>query len=345
MLKTVGVTEVRFLQSRRAARIAYVVQGSGPPLIALPPWATHLTREMRLSGHDSFHQRLAERHRVVRYDRWGTGLSDRARSDFSLEADLEVLTDVVEHLKLRRFVLVGPSQAGLLAAVFARRHPERVSHLVLYGTRISALTDEATWPALRALILANWPVAARSIAAVATRGSDPGDVEAFADLFVMAVTPEMAVALQDAAIAHDLRDVVGDIQVPTLVLHRRNDPLVAPEAAIALAGWIPGARLELLEGEAHVHSAGDAGHLAERICAFTAGAQRAPAAQLTDREAEIVERVAQGQTNAEIAAQLVLSVRTVERHLLNAYTKLGVRGRTEAISQWLQQRADATSDT
>ena len=51
-------------------------------------------------------------------------------------------------------------------------------------------------------------------------------------------------------------------------------------------------------------------------------------------EAEIVERVAQGQTNAEIAAQLVLSVRTVERHLLNAYTKLGVRGRTEAISQW-----------
>ena len=319
MLKTVGVTEVRFLQSRRAARIAYVVQGSGPPLIALPPWATHLTGEMRLSGHDSFHQRLAERHRVVRYDRWGTGLSDRARSDFSLEADLEVLTDVVEHLKLRRFVLVGPSQAGLLAAVFARRHPERVSHLVLYGTRISALTDEATWPALRALILANWPVAARSIAAVATRGSDPGDVEAFADLFVMAVTPEMAVALQDAAIA--------------------------PEAAIALAGWIPGARLELLEGEAHVHSAGDAGHLAERICAFTAGAQRAPAAQLTDREAEIVERVAQGQTNAEIAAQLVLSVRTVERHLLNAYTKLGVRGRTEAISQWLQQRADATSDT
>ena len=119
----------------------------------------------------------------------------------------------------------------------------------------------------------------------------------------------------------------------------------APEAAIALAGWIPGARLELLDGEAHVHSAGDAGHLAERICAFTAGAQRAPAAQLTDREAEIVERVAQGQTNAEIAAQLVLSVRTVERHLLNAYTKLGVRGRTEAISQWLQQRADATSDT
>src|SRR5438874_48038 len=176
---------------------------------------------MRLSGHDSFHRLLAERHRVVRYDRWGTGLSDRDRDDFSLEADLEVMADVVQHLQLRRFVLVGPSQAGLLAAMYARRNPRQVSHLVLYGTRISALTQRDTWRALRELILTNWPVAVRSIAAIATRGSDATDVDAFANLFMMAATPEMTVALQDAAMDSDMWDLVGELRVPTLVLHRR----------------------------------------------------------------------------------------------------------------------------
>lgn len=322
------------MRTHRGARIAYAVQGTGPALVALPPWATHLTGEMALSGHGSFHQVLADHHRVVRYDRWGTGLSDRDRTDFSLEADVEVLSDVVAHLKLRRFVLVGPSQAGLLAASYAHRHPERVSHLVLYGTRASALTDRETWPALRSLILANWPVAARSIAAVATRGADPGDLDVFADLFMMAATPEMTVALQDATLHYELCDFVGDIRVPTLVLHRRKDPLVPPDEAIALTARIPGARLELLDGEAHVHCSGDAGALAERICLFTAGGRRTPSAQLSPRETEVLNLVATGQSNAEVAQRLVLSVRTVERHLLNAYAKLAVRGRSEAIAYW-----------
>lgn len=326
------------MRTRRGARIAYAVEGTGPPLVALPPWATHLTGEMALSGHGSFHGVLVEQHRVVRYDRWGTGLSDRERTDFSLDADLEVLTAVVEHLRLRRFVLVGPSQAGLLAALYAHRHPERVSHLVLYGTRASALTDRGTWPALRSLILANWPVAARSIAAVATRGADPGDVDAFAELFMMAASPEMTVALQDATLQYDLCDFVGDIRVPTLVLHRRKDPLVPPDEAIALTARIPGARLELLDGEAHLHCTGDAGGLAARICSFTAGGRRTPSAHLSPRETEVLDLVATGMSNAEVAERLVLSVRTVERHLLNAYTKLGVRGRSEAIAQWQRQQ-------
>ncbi|HEX6348442.1 MAG TPA: alpha/beta fold hydrolase [Candidatus Dormibacteraeota bacterium] len=342
-VETYRMEGVRFLRSRRGARIAYTVTGTGPPLIALPPWATHLTGEMALSGHYSFHRILAEHHEVIRYDRWGTGMSDRNRTDFSIEADMEVLSDIVEHMKLRRFVLVGPSQAGLLAAMYAHRQPRQVSHLVLYGTRASALTSPDTWPAMRSLILANWPVAARSIAAVATRGSDPADVEAFAELFMMAATPEMTIALQEGAMGIDVRRFVGEISVPTLVLHRRNDALVPADDAVALAARIPGARLELLEGEAHVHSAGDSGALAERICQFTSGGRHTPAAQLSGREREVIELVAVGHSNAEIANRLFLSVRTVERHLLNAYTKLGVHGRSEAISRWIRPRGESTS--
>lgn len=338
--------DVRFFQSRRGARIAYAVEGQGAPLVTIPPWATHLTGEAGLSGFDAFHGVLAAHHTVVRYDRWGTGLSDRARTDFSLAADLEVLDDLVDHLRLRRFALLGPSHAGLLAAVYAHRERRRLSHLVLYGTRASALTRGETWVAMRSLILADWPVAARSIAAVVTRGSDPDDVDRFAELFMMAATPETIVALQDGVLEHDVTELLGEVGVPTLVLHRRNDALVSCDEAIALAARIPGARLELLEGDAHVHSVGDAGALAERICAFTAGSGRVPAAHLSAREIEVLDLVASGHTNAEVAAQLVVSVRTVERHLLNAYTKLGVHGRTEAVSRWLRRPgSDAPAST
>lgn len=330
--------EIRFFRSRRGARIAYAIDGTGVPLVTIPPWATHLTGEAALSGYPAFHGVLATRHTVVRFDRWGTGLSDRDRTDFAIDADFEVLADLVAHLRLRRFVLLGPSHAGALAVLYAHREPHRVSHLVLYGSRASALSSGETWAALRSLILANWPVAARSIAAVVARGTDRDDVERFAELFMMAASPEMLVSLQDGALHEDVTSLLGEIRVPTLVLHRRNDALVSFDRAIELAALIPGARLELLDGEAHIHSLGDSSALAERICAFTAGStRRVPAAGLSSREAEVLDLVAGGHTNAEVAEQLVLSVRTVERHLLNAYTKLGVRGRTEAVSCWLRR--------
>lgn len=339
------VIDVRFFVSQRGARIAYATEGNGPALVTIPPWATHLTGEAELPGYDAFHGVLATRHTVVRYDRWGTGLSDRDRTDFSADADLKVLAELVDHLQLRRFALLGPSHAGPLAAVYAHREPRRVSHLVLYGSRASALSTGETWSALRSLILANWPVAARSIAAVAARGSDPDDVERFAELFMMAASPATLVALQDAALNEDVTPLLSKIRVPTLVLHRRNDALVSSDEAVKLAGRIPGARLELVEGEAHIHSLGDSRSLAERICAFTAGSDRSGAAQLSSREAEVLELVAGGQTNVEVAERLVLSVRTVERHLLNAYIKLGARGRTDAVRLWIGGRDKSSSPT
>jgi DNA-binding CsgD family transcriptional regulator len=114
---------------------------------------------------------------------------------------------------------------------------------------------------------------------------------------------------------------------------------VSPEAARHLAIAIPGSRLELVEGDAHLYTVGDVTALAERIVAFTAGADRGGSAQLSAREAEVLQLVAEGCTNAEAAERLVLSVRTVERHLLNAYAKLGVRGRAEAIARWLSHSA------
>ncbi|MEJ7771942.1 MAG: alpha/beta fold hydrolase [Geodermatophilaceae bacterium] len=328
------VGEVRFARAGSGARIAYTVRGNGPPLVIVPPWTTHLVAQAGLSGHARFHAALEAQHTVVLYDRWGTGLSDRRRTDFSLAGDVQILEDLVDHLRLRRFAMLGPSHGGPVAAAFTCHFPRRVSHLSLYGARSSGLTGGPTWTALRELMLVNWPVATRSIAAVATKGGDLGDVDAFAALLQAAATPEMTVALQDAALQGPVYADLGRLAQPTLVLHRRGDSLVSAEAASRIAGSIPGARLEVLAGEAHVHTVGDVDTLVDRILAFTAGSGTHPSAQLSDREAEVLGLVVEGYRNAEVAECLVLSVRTVERHLLNAYVKLGVRGRTEAAARW-----------
>ncbi|WP_219419622.1 alpha/beta fold hydrolase [Pseudonocardia nigra] len=326
---------VRFVQSAVGARIAYTTLGHGPPLVVVPPWMTHLDALTGLSGYRRFHEVLGRKHTVVLYDRWGTGLSDRDRTDFSLDGEVQVLIDLVDHLRYRRFAVLGPSHGGPVAVAVAHRAPRRVSHLILYGTGARTLIDAKAWPPLRDLVLASWPAATRAIAALATPGCESGDVEAFAALMRASATPEMTVALQDAAMRYDLTEVLGAIRTPTLVLNRWGDPFVSPEAARRLAGLIPGAALELVDGDAHVHLVGDVGTLADRITAFTAGTSRRPSAQLSAREVEVLQLVAEGCTNAEVAHRLVLSVRTVERHLLNSYTKLGVRGRTEAVSHWL----------
>jgi pimeloyl-ACP methyl ester carboxylesterase/DNA-binding CsgD family transcriptional regulator len=325
---------VRFVQSSVGARIAYTTLGSGPPLIVIPPWISHLEAVTAMSGFGRFYDVLSHHHTVVRYDRWGTGLSDRDRTDFTLAAEIQVVLDLADHLKLRRFALMGPSHGGPVAVAVAHRAARRVSHLILYGTGARALIDTETWRPLRELILANWPAATRAIGALATPG-DPKDAETFAGVMQAAATPEMTVALQDAALDYDVSEIVGEISVPTLVVNRWGDPFISPEDARRLAGSIPGARLELVEGDAHLYTVGDVVALAHHITAFAGGLERGGSAQLSPREAEVLRLVAEGCTNAEVAERLVLSVRTVERHLLNAYRKLGVRGRAEAVAHLL----------
>lgn len=327
---------IRFLDSSVGARIAYTTTGSGPPLVLVTPWVSHLELSQELSGARPFVEHLARHHTVVRYDRWGTGLSDRNRSDFSVDADVTVLLDVAAHLGLRRFALFGPSHGGPTAVAGVLTAPRQVSHLILYATRATALVDNETWGAMRDLMHADWEMSRRAMAAVALAGASADDIEAFAQMSLAAADRDTAIRLQDAAMAHDFTEQLERLRVPTLVVQRRDDPFVSVDDARCLAGRIPGATLELLDGAAHVHVVGNSTDLAERITAFTAGSSRRPRAQLTEREAEVLDLIAAGHTNAEAAERLSLSVRTVERHLLNAYRKLGARGRTDATAHWLR---------
>lgn len=337
----VKVVEIRFLRTSTGAQIAFSVLGAGPPLILVPPWTSHLEALWEIDGHRHFCHTLAAQHTVVMYDRWGCGLSDRGREDLSHDADVEVLADVVAHLRLRRVALYGPSTGGQVAVSYADRQPKVVSHLVLFGMSVVSLAGSPTWMALRNLMLADWGVAAQAIAAVLLAGADRDEQARFARLMQAGTTAEMAVGLLAAAEGRDLGPLLDRVRVPTLVASRRGDPLAPPEASRQLAARIPRSELVLLDGDAHVHYLGDVDAFAAVVLAFLRRGRRAadpasppvgPAGTLTQRECEILDLVAAGLSNAAIAERLVLSVRTVERHTFNIYTKLGVRGRAEAVA-------------
>jgi len=161
-------------------------------------------------------------------------------------ADVQILVDVVDHLRLRRVALLGQSHGAPMAATYAADHPRAVSHLVLDGmTRFRGEVD-ARWTALRALLLADWQVGSLAMASVMLAGASSEEIAAFARLWRCCVSAEMAVALNDVAILHDLSDVFARLRVPTLVVSRRDDPLLAPEESRRVAMQISGAELVIL---------------------------------------------------------------------------------------------------
>ncbi len=106
----------RFFTTTGGARIAYATLGAGPPFVYLPPFLSHIELMWEAPAYRAFNEALAADFTLVRYDRFGCGLSDRDRDDFSIAVDVDVLAEMVDHLRLRRFALLGFS-AGALVAV------------------------------------------------------------------------------------------------------------------------------------------------------------------------------------------------------------------------------------
>jgi len=335
--------QVRFFRSSSGAQIAYAVMGSGPPLVMVPPWSSHLEAFWELEGYRQLSLGLAAEHTVVMYDRWGTGLSDRSRLDLSITADVEVLVDLLAFLKLRRVALFGTSHGAPVALEYAAANPRVVSRLVLYSTETGTGPEDPRWSAFRDLMLADWEMGSFALGSVLLAGANDEEVAAFARLWRRCTSAEMAVGLQDAAIRHNTADALARCDVPTLVISRRGDRLITPEVSRRLAAALSRSELVILEGDAHLPHEGDVEALAGAVMAYLRAGRRqsgpqdgqsvsgGAAATLTEREEEILQLVAAGLTNKAISERLFVSVRTVERHTLNIYAKLGVRGRAEGV--------------
>jgi pimeloyl-ACP methyl ester carboxylesterase len=338
--------DIRFCRTTDGARIAYATIGSGPPLVWPPGWISHLELEWEEPEYRAFFGALARHHRVVLYDRWGCGLSDRDRADFSLESDLRPLTAVIDALGTERVALMGGSGAGPIAIAYAVLNPERLTHLALYGTwRRRDPSEREFREAVTALVRAHWGFGPQTLADIFMPGAGPARQAQFVRMQREGATAEMAARLRDVSSELDVSEFVPRVTTPTLILHRRGDQIVPFERGRELAALIPGARFVPLEGESHNWTHGDTGALLRPLLAFlgdpapdasaappAAASSALDAAGLSAREVEVLRLLTAGKSNPEIADELVISVHTVIRHANHIFAKLGVQNRVEAAT-------------
>lgn len=339
---------ISFVRTRDRVRLACAESGRGPPLLRAGTWLTHLDFDWNSPVWGHWWRFLSSRHRLIRYDERGCGLSDRDPASHTFDDWVGDLEAVADGLGLERFPLLGMSQGAAVAIAYAVRHPERVSRLLLYGGmaagwRYGERALEERWRSIRDLVRVGW-------------GDDNAAFRAmFGHLFVPEARPEhiswyadLAQRSAGTAITAAIIDVFGsmsvsaqlhDVTVPTLVIHAERDAVVPFAAGRAMAEGIPGARFASLDTCNHLLlEAEPAWH---RFCAlfddFVGTEPSAPAgprsdfSSLTARERDVLARLAQGLSNGQIAESLYISEKTVRNHVSNILDKLGVDSRARAI--------------
>ncbi len=260
---TTARQEVRFCSTPDGVRLAYAAAGAGPPLLKAANWLTHLRADWESIVWGHWLRELSARFRLVHYDERGSGLSDWDVEDQSLEAWVQDLEAVADASGQERFALLGISQGGGVAVTYAARHPERVSHLVLYGafaagrnarTKTAAERREAEM--MLDLVESGWgqetSLFRQLFAAQFMPEGTTEQWEAFDRHQVLTASPAMARRLMQVAADIDVRDVAPQVRTPTLVLHARDDRRIPFDQGELLAALIPGARLVPLESSNHL---------------------------------------------------------------------------------------------
>lgn len=337
---------VRFCQSFDGARIAYAVAGDGPPVVMLPNWLTHLEYQWRSVAWQPWLEALSRRYRLIRYDPRGCGLSDRDVRDLSFDTWVRDLDAVVEAAGLDRFCLIGICQGGPVAIEFAGRQPDRVDKLVLYGTyargknrRSTVHLEPQKAKVMLEMMELGWGQEDHSfLRAFATQFQPEGSMEhlrSWCELQRAAASPANAVKLTQVMFDIDVQASAARVKCPTLVAHAERDAAVPVEEGRLLAQIIPGAQFLQLNSANHFMLAGEAAWeaLIGALHAFlpSPSAEAGPFAELTERERQLLDLVARGLDNHQIAAHLGISEKTVRNHVSSIFTKLGVESRAQAI--------------
>lgn len=325
------------LADRNGKLIAYSVIGKGRPLVCDTGFVSHLEKQWEYPPYRRFFETLARSHQVIRFDLPGIGLGDSTGNVVEFDQDVSVLEDLIDGLGLGSVDLFGASQAAAVMVAYAARHSDRVGKLILYGgyANGAALSPPELQASLLQLIGAHWGLASSTLADVFIAGGDDDDRRVFATTTRAAASPEAAQRRMEECFRTDVRDLLGKVKAPTLVLHRRDDRNVRSALGRALAEGIPGAKFVELEGRSHVWYVGDMESVLNPILAFLGDRHRVRGAgqKLSRREREVAALIAEGSSNADIASRLGVAERTAEAHVEHIRDKLGFTSRTQ-IAAW-----------
>jgi pimeloyl-ACP methyl ester carboxylesterase/DNA-binding CsgD family transcriptional regulator len=322
-------------------RVAFGSIGAGRPLVYVMGWLTHLERSWELAPERDFYESLAPGRRLVRYDRAGFGLSDPTNRAPSLEFELEQLGAVVAALGPQPFDLVGTSMGALVAAAWAASRPDTVRRLVLYGGWANGpdLSPPTVQDHLLGLIDSHWGLGTDVLTEIFAPDADRSMRAAFARYQRAASSAATARDLLALSYRLDIRGLLDDVRVPTLVVHREHDRAAPVAQAHVLADGIAGSQLVVLPGRSHLPFVGNAHELIRVIRQFLGLPTPRPAADLTSRQLEVARLVSQGCSNRDLAERLGINERSAEGHVERIRLRLGFRSRAQ-IAAWYVARDD-----
>jgi len=343
---TPGSQQIRFCTAPDGVRLAYATVGKGPPLVRAAHWMTHLEFDWESPVWRPWLTELSRHNTLVRYDPRGCGLSDRDVGDMAFDAWVADLETVVAAAGLARFALLGASQSVSVAIAYAAKHPQRVSRLILYGgfargrlRRGSPVQAEEAEVQLK-LIQLGWgrddPAFRQFFTTQFLPDGTPEQLASFNEIQRLSTSAENAARILQVSSGIDVADLAPKVSAPTLVLHAREDKRAPFDEGRLIASLIPGARFVPLESRNHVLLESDSAwprFLAETRAFLGAEPGTAAAAfpELTAREKEVLELVARGLANDEIAARLGIRPKTVRNQVSALFDKLGVSSRAQAI--------------
>jgi pimeloyl-ACP methyl ester carboxylesterase len=317
-------------------------------VIKAATWLSHLEQDWESPVWSHLLREMSQRSTFVRYDERGCGLSDWTVADLSFESWVRDLETVVQAVGAERFALLGISQGAAVAIAFAVRHPERVSHLILHGGYARGRFVRSDTPAQREeaemmckLAELGWGKQDASFRQFFTTQFIPGGTaeqhEWFNEMERLSTSPENAARFMREFNDIDVTAELTQVSCPTLVLHSVRDVRVPFAEGRLLATAIPDAKFVSIDSNNHLLLGHEPGwqrwmdEVRQFIPDESVPALDAQFAELSQRQLQILELLAQARDNSQIAALLGLSEKTVRNQVSLIFEKLGVESRAQAI--------------
>jgi len=314
-------------------------------------WLTHLEHQWRSLAWKPWLQYFSSKHTLVRYDSRGCGLSDRDVRDVSFEIWMRDFEAVADAAEFDRYCVLGTCQGGPVAMEYAARHPDRVSQLLLYATYTRGLARRPgrssavrQGQVLLDMLQLGWGDDSHAYLQVWASLFQPGGslehLRSWSEQQRLSTSAEMAAKLFQTTFDVDVQQSARRVKCPALVVGLEHDTLVPLEESRLVASLIPGARFVALNTNNHMllqeepawpRLISEFEAFLKEPAATEAGDPRERFAGLTSRERQVLEAIARGLDNAEIASHLHLSEKTVRNHITRLLDKIGVEHRYQAI--------------